>query len=303
MNDILIIGAGTAGLSAALYAARAGKSVLVLEGNNCGGQIVNSPEVENYPGITKVSGYEFTAQLRKQAEDIGAKIESAMATELVSKGNIFEVRAGEQSYDSKALILACGAVNRNLGLEGEKRLTGNGVSYCAVCDGAFFKGRDVAVVGGGNTALEDAIFLSEYCNCVYVIHRKDHFRGETSQVNILTKKKNVTLLMETVVTTLCGDDKLKGIHIKNTSTNIVSDLQIQGLFVAIGQMPQNDWLGEQIEKDASGYIVANESCETNMPGVYVAGDCRTKKVRQLVTAASDGAVAAITACEYIEKIP
>lgn len=297
MYDIIIIGAGTAGLTAALYGARAGKKVLVLEEKINGGQIVNSPEVENYPGIRHISGFQFIQELQQQAEAVGAEIVNRGAERLVDQGERKIVMTGGKLYESRTAILSTGVVRRKLGLEREDELTGCGVSYCAVCDGAFYRDKRVAVVGGGNTALEDAHFLSAHCKRVYLIHRRDRFRGEARLVNALLKKDNVELVLETTVTALRGEGHLESLQVKNVRTNVVSELAVNGLFVAIGQKPRNEQFSGVVSLDGQGYIQADESCRTDAAGIFAAGDCRTKKVRQLVTAAADGAVAALAACE------
>ncbi len=316
MYDIIIVGAGTAGLSAAIYATRAGKRVLVLEEKNYGGQIVNTPEIENYPGIAKISGFEFATNLYKQAISLGAeirmekvnRIENSKRQEYDFDGvgmvpcgepiDVKVVRTDEDNYCCSALILATGAKNRPLGVEGEQQLIGAGISYCATCDGMFFKGKNVAVVGGGNTALEDANFLSNYCNKVYVIHRRDEFRGEERLATRIRQKDNVELIMNSKVIALKGEGQLQGVVLENTIDKATSELNIDGLFVAIGQMPDNERYSNLVELDNLGYIVAGEDCKTSEPGIFAAGDCRTKTVRQLTTAAADGAVAALAACEF-----
>lgn len=291
--DIVIIGAGTAGLSAAIYGVRAGKRVLVLEEKAYGGQIINTPEVENYPGIAKISGFEFATNLYNQAKGLGATIKFERAVEIKEKVVITD--AGE--YICKSVIIATGAKNRPLGVDREKELIGAGISYCATCDGMFFRGKDVVVVGGGNTALEDAHFLSNYCNKVYVMHRRDQFRGESKLVDRIKSKDNVELVLNSKVVELLGDDAVSGIVVENTLDGKRSELACQGVFVAIGQMPDNERFGNVVALDNQGYIVAGEDCKTSCEGIYAAGDCRTKKVRQLTTAAADGAVAALAACE------
>ncbi len=300
LYDIIIIGAGTAGLSAALYGARAGKSVLVLEEKVNGGQIVNSPEVENYPGIRRISGFQFIQELQQQAEECGAVIVNGQVEKLVDQGGRKVVMTCDGLYEGRSAILCTGVVQRKLGLEREKELTGSGVSYCAVCDGAFYRDKRVAVVGGGNTALEDALYLSQYCKMVYVIHRRDRFRGETRLVNLLLKKKNVEFILESTVVSLKGEASLESIRIKNVRTNIIDECVVNGVFVAIGQEPKNERFGGVVSLDEKGYIRADESCRTDAEGIFAAGDCRRKTVRQLVTAASDGAVAALGACEFLQ---
>lgn len=304
MYDIIIIGAGTAGLSAAIYGVRAGKKVLILEEKNYGGQIINSPEIENYPGIRKISGYEFAKNLFEQATELGAEYRQERVTGIKDNGEKKEVLSKaasgeEKNYDTRTVILATGVKRRMLGVEREEELIGAGVSYCATCDGMFFRGREVAVVGGGNTALEDAMFLSGYCKKVYVIHRRQEFRGEDKMVQNLKEKENVTFLLNSVVTKLQGDKMLEGILLKDVRTGKEQDLKVSGVFVAIGQIPDNEAFADLVETDETGYIQASEDCETKVPGIYTAGDCRTKAVRQLATAASDGAVAALAACEYM----
>lgn len=299
MYDIIIVGAGTAGLSAAIYGVRAGKSVLVLEGETYGGQIVNSMEVANYPGIKMTSGFEFATNLYEQATELGAEVEYEKVIRVEDEGDVKTVVTEDSVYEAKAVILATGAKNRPLGLEKEKEFIGSGVSYCATCDGAFFKGKKVAVAGGGNTALEDAMFLSNYCETVYLVHRRDEFRGEEKLVEALKGKGNVEFVLNVNILSLLGENKLEGILVEDKNTKEQKEIAVSGLFVAIGQIPKNEAFAGLVELDRGGYIVAGENCKTNVPGIFVAGDCRTKTVRQLATAASDGAVAALAACEYI----
>ncbi|MCR5249983.1 MAG: thioredoxin-disulfide reductase [Lachnospiraceae bacterium] len=298
MHDIVIVGAGTAGLSAAIYAQRAGKNVLLLEQLSYGGQIINTPEVENYPGIKSISGFDFATGLYEQAMALGAKMESAQVTGIVD-GSEKKVLTKNGEYPCKAVILATGAKNRPLGLARESELIGNGVSYCATCDGAFFRKRPVAVNGGGNTALEDALFLSNYCSKVYLVHRRDAFRGEAKQVEQLRAKENVEFVLNATISRLIGDDGLSAIEVTDKLSGEKREIEVDGLFIAIGQMPENQAFAPLIRLDASGYIEAGEDCKTNIEGIYAAGDCRTKTVRQLTTAAADGAVAALAACSYI----
>lgn len=301
MYDIIIVGAGTAGLSAAIYGVRAGKSVLVLESKTYGGQIINSPEVENYPGIAKTSGFEFATALYEQAEGLGAEIEFEEVVRVEKQGADFVVYTEDREIPCHSVVLATGAKNRPLGVEREEMMIGAGVSYCATCDGAFFRGKKTAVVGGGNTALEDAEFLSNFCEKVYVIHRRDEFRGEQWLVNALVKKENVEFVMDSVVTELIGERSVEGVRVKNVKTDEVRELDVNGVFVAIGQMPDNQAFESIVELDKGGYIKGQEDCKTSCEGIFVAGDCRTKVVRQLATAAADGAVAGLAACEYINK--
>lgn len=297
--DIVIVGAGTAGLSAAIYAVRAGKSVIVLEATTHGGQIVNTPEVENYPGIQKISGFEFANNLYKQAKSLGAEViyEKVIGIEVNGEEKI--VHTAKEDYQAKAVILATGAKNRPLGLEHEKEWIGAGISYCATCDGMFYRGKDVAVAGGGNTALENAIFLTNYCRKVYLIHRRDAFRGEEKLLQTLKEKPNVEFVLNANITRLIGEDGVDGVEVEDKNTHEKRVIDVMGLFVAIGQMPENSEFINVVDLDKGGYIEAKEDCKTKTKGIFTAGDCRTKKVRQLATAASDGAIAALAACEYI----
>ena len=295
MYDVIIIGAGPAGLTAAIYLGRAGKKVLMLEKNVYGGQIVNSKEVENYPAISKISGFEFSNNLYNQAKNFGAELKYETVVNLTKDK---EVTTNRGKYQAKSIIIATGLSNRTLEIDGVDSFIGRGISYCATCDGNFFKDKVVAVVGGGNTALEDAIFLSNICKKVYIIHRRTTFRGEKILQDILNKKENVEFVLNSNVVKINGNELLESIII-NTN-NEEKELQIDGLFLAIGQIPNNSYI-DIIDLDEKGYAIANEDCKTNIDGIYVAGDFRTKKVRQLVTAASDGATAAINAIEYIER--
>ena len=307
MADVIIIGAGPAGLSAAIYIQRAGKQAMVLEAMSFGGQIVNTPEVENYPGIAKISGFDFAMALYEQATSLGAEIvfDKALGIEVIEA----EAEGGKPmkriltesgtAYEAPAVILATGAKNRKLGLHREQELTGNGVSYCATCDGAFYKGKAVAVNGGGNTALEDALFLSNYCSKVYVIHRREGFRGEPNSLEALRAKENVEFVLNATVTDLIGEPKLSAVEVTDKVSGEKKQLPVEGLFIAIGQEPENHEFENVVALDPMGYISAGEDCVTGTPGVFTAGDCRTKAVRQLTTAASDGAVAALAACSYI----
>lgn len=298
INDIIVIGAGTAGLTCAIYGLRAGKSVLVLEEKMYGGQIVNTPSVENYPGYKNISGFEFANNLYEQAKALGMEYINEKVTGIKTyseKNGLRAVVTEKGTYETRAVVIATGAKNRMLGLEREKELTGKGVSYCATCDGAFFKGRAAAVVGGGNTALEDALFLSNYCSKVYVIHRREEFRGDKSDVDKLKTKENVELVLNSTVEELLGENTLNGVNVRNVNDNTLTKLSVDGLFVAVGQVPDNESFREAVKLDDKGYIVAGEDCRTGTDGIFAAGDCRTKGVRQLVTAAGDGAVAGLEA--------
>lgn len=300
MYDIVIIGGGTAGLTSAIYASRANKKVLILEALNVGGQIVNSKKVDNYPGLYHVSGYDYSMKLLEQAKDLGAEIEYERAVDLLT-GDHLTVVTEKNKYECKECILALGVVSRKLNLENEENLTGKGVSYCATCDGIFYKGKDVAVNGGGNTALDDALYLSDIANKVYLIHRRDEFRGSSATVNKLKKKGNVEFILNSNVTKLNGKDKLESIEVTNTNGD-KKELNVNALFVAIGEIPENNNIVDIIDTDERGYIIAkDDEMHTNIDHVYVAGDIREKGLRQLVTAASDGAVAAVTAIRELNK--
>ena len=301
MYDIAIVGAGPAGLSAAIYAQRAGKKTVLFEAYTYGGQIINTPKIENYPGIKDISGFDYATGLFDQALSFGAEIvfEQVIA---VNKSDCFVITTTAGTYEAQAVIIATGAKNRHLGLEKEEALTGRGISYCATCDGAFFKGKNVAVNGGGNTAIEDATFLSGYCSKVYVIHRREGFRAEEGSLQALREKDNVEFVLNATITDLIGEDKLSAVVVTDKLSGQTREIAVDGLFIAIGQVPDNAVFSEIAELDQSGYVLSGEDCTTKTPGLFTAGDCRTKHVRQLVTAASDGAVAALAACSYIDKL-
>ena len=303
MFDIVIIGAGTAGLSAAIYASRAGKSALVLEGKAYGGQIINTPDIENYPGIAHISGFDFATGLYNQAKALGAVVKMQQALRITKADGRFLVETRRETHEAKAVILATGAKNRPLGLEKEEALIGRGISYCATCDGMFYRGKTVAVNGGGNTAVEDAMFLTGYCEKVYLIHRRDAFRADEKEVERLREKENVEFVLDSVVEALEETDgRLSGIRVKNVKSGESSELPVAGLFIAIGQVPDNGAFQDLVDLDEKGYIIAGEDLKTKTEGVFTAGDCRTKEVRQLTTAASDGAVAALAASKYIDAL-
>ena len=299
MYDIIIVGAGPAGLTAAIYARRASKKVLVLEAKNYGGQIINTLDIENYPVERHISGFDFATKLYNQAKDLGAEIIFEKVIE-IKDNKEKEVITTKNKYTTKTIILATGSENRKLGLDNEDELIGKGISYCATCDGAFYKNKDVAVVGGGNTALEDALYLSDIANKVYLIHRRDEFRGVESTLNLLKEKKNVEFIYNSNITKIISEDRLNSIEITNKDGSI-KEINISGLFIAIGRIPENQNFEKIMKMDKAGYIIAGENCNTNIPGIFVAGDNRTKEVRQLVTATSDGAVSATEAIKYINN--
>ena len=300
LYDILIVGGGPAGLTAATYARRAGKSVLVIEKNAFGGQITWSPKVENFPGFLSLSGTELGDRLLEQAMEQGAEVElDEVVGVSVDADGVKTVRceSGAQ-FQGRALIIAVGAKPRMLGLPREEALVGNGVCFCAVCDGAFYAGQDVAVCGGGNAALQDALLLSEKCRRVTLIHRRGSFRGEQKLVEALSKRDNVDFVLNASVTGLLGEDELRGIVI--TQNGETWELPVTGLFIAVGHQPDNAVFASLMELDAAGYAASGEDCRTRSAGVFVAGDCRAKQVRQLTTAAADGSVAALAACRVLD---
>lgn len=300
MYDLIIVGSGPAGLTAAIYARRAEKSVLVIEKETFGGEITHSPKVENYPGFAELSGNELAEKLLEQAMGLGAEIEMDTITGVEGQGP-FTVRGENADYEGKTLIIASGSKHRRLGVPGEEELTGNGVSYCAVCDGPFYSGRSVAVIGGGNSALQQAVMMSEYCTKVTICQNLDFLTGEQKLQDILAKRENVEVILGVTVDHLEGDEALSAVVLNKTATGEKITVKPDGLFVAVGQAPENKPFESVCELDQWGYIVSDESCTTKTPGVYAAGDCRTKSIRQIVTATGDGAVAALAACRYLEQ--
>ena len=300
MYDVIIIGGGPAGLTAAIYARRAGLSALVLEASVCGGQIVNSPQVDNYPALPNVPGWQFATQLQGQAESLGAEILTAQAQSIEKSDRCFSVSTSSGQEECRTVIIANGAAPRRLDCPGADEYFGRGVSACATCDGAFFRGKDTVVVGGGNTAFEDAEYLSALCSSVTLINRRAQFRADEQNVESLRSRENVTIMTPWVPVEVTGDgSRVTGLRIKNTDTNEEQVLSVSGVFAAIGVQPDNRRFEGLVELDPSGYIVAGEDCLTATPGVFAAGDTRTKKLRQLVTAASDGAMAANQAAAFI----
>ena len=299
MKDIIIIGGGIAGLTAAVYAGRSGKSVLLFERKSYGGQISQSHAVENYPGFKNISGAELSMNLRSQAETFGCEFSNESVNEVID-GKTKKVTTNKGEYEGKAVIFALGAEPRKSGLENEKELIGRGLSYCAVCDGNFFRGRDTMVVGGGSTAVQDALYLAEICKKVYVVHRRDAFRAEESLVAKLREKENVEFVLDSVLVSATASPILKSVTVKNVKTEKEREIAVNGLFLAIGQVPATKEFGDILPLDEYGYVLADETCKVS-EGIYVAGDCRKKLVRQLTTAAADGTVAATLACEELDK--
>ena len=302
MYDIIIIGAGPAGLTAAIYARRANKSVLLLDKAAFGGQITFSPKIENYPGFESISGSELADKMVEQALSQGADVEVENAIGIRNNGDTKTVLTEDgNEYECRAVILACGAKHRHLGLENEEKFIGDGISFCAVCDGAFYANKTVALIGGGNSALQEAILLSETCKKVYVIQNLDFLTGEKRLQEILEKKENVEVICGTVVSAIADTPEFSSITLKRVSDGSTSELALDGMFVAIGLVPENDAFSDLADLDAAGYIDSAENCLTKTPGVFAAGDCRKKAVRQVATAIADGAVAAIAACRYLEN--
>lgn len=304
MYDIIVVGAGPAGLTAALYARRADKTVLVIEKETFGGQITYSPRVENYPGFIQMSGNEFADKLIEQVMEQGAEIELDTVTGISGQSGDFTVHATGSEYKAKSVIIAAGSKHRQLGIERENHFIGEGVSYCAVCDGAFYKDKTVAVIGGGNTALQEAVLLSDTCKHVYVVQNLDFLTGEERLVYELRKKNNVTIILSAVVKELLGEKSLTGIVIEHQPEGQLQTLPLDGIFVAIGQQPENGPFESVLSLNDNGYIKAGEDClpENAVKGIFTAGDCRTKSVRQITTATADGAVAALAACRFVDEI-
>ena len=304
MYDIIIIGAGPAGLTAAIYARRAEKSVLVIEKDTFGGQITSSPKVENYPGFSSISGNELADRLIEQTIEQGAMIELDRVVGIEGTPGNYIVKGESKSYEGRSVIIATGSHHRTLGIEGESRLTGSGVSYCAVCDGAFFRGQSVAVIGGGNSALQDAVLLSDGCERVYVVQNLAYLTGENRLKNILLERPNVEIIYSSIVTRIVGNETRRSIEIQNTENGERRQLVVEGMFVCIGQKPENEPFEGVVKLDQRGYITADEGCIPygSPDGIFVAGDCRTKEIRQVTTATSDGAVAALAAIRFLDEL-
>lgn len=297
MYDIIIVGAGPSGLTAALYALRANKKVLVFEAKTYGGQIINATVVENYPGIDAISGVDLATNMYNQVVKLGAEFKFEMVKKITKEKKVI---TNSGTYSAKAIILATGAENRRLNLPGEVEYIGKGISYCATCDGNFYKNKDVAVVGGGNTALEDALYLSNICNKVYLIHRRESFRAEDRYIEEVKLNDNIELILNSTVTELNGDSLLESITVKDKDDNS-RNLKIEALFIAVGQQPKNELFADVIELDEKGYIKVHDDVYTNCSGIYACGDTREKELKQLTTAVSDGSLAATIAIREMEK--
>lgn len=301
--DVVIIGSGPAGLAAAIYAQRSELKNIVIEKTGIsGGQIINTYEVDNYPGTPGISGFDLSDKFREHCDRLNTTFITGEVVGFKLEDDIKVVTLDDGTqYRSKTVVIASGGQPRHLNVPGEARLSGLGASYCATCDGAFFKNRVVAVVGGGDVAVEDAIFLSRICEKVYVIHRRDEFRALKSSVNKLLSNSNVTVLWDSVVEQINGTEIVESLDIKNVKTDEKSNIEVSGVFIAVGYVPNSQIYKDIVAIDGSGYIIAGENCETNLPGVFAAGDIRTKDLRQIITAASDGANAVTAVERYLNS--
>ena len=301
MYDIIIIGSGPAGLSAAIYAQRACLDTIVIEKNGIsGGQVLNTWEVDNYPGFPGVTGFELSRQFREHANKLGARVVQDEVVQVELSGNVKKVVCEEETYEARCVILASGAHHRTLEVPGEEELRGAGVSYCATCDGAFFRGRTVAVVGGGDAALEDAIFLARMCEKVYIVHRRDKLRGAKRLQERLQALENIEFVWNSETVAIEGNAQVEALRLRQTKTGEEKRLDVDGVFIAVGIAPESDLYAGQLELDEQGYIRADESGQTSVPGVFAAGDVRTKALRQILTAASDGANCVASAERYLQ---
>lgn len=300
--DVIVLGAGPAGLAAGIYGKRAGFNILVLDTSSIsGGQILNTYEIDNYPGFPGVSGTQLADAMKNHCEKLGVEFARGKVSSIIDKGETKELITKKQSFEAKTVIIATGASNRKLGCPGEEELSGLGVSYCATCDGAFFKGKTVAVVGGGDVALEDAIYLSRFCTKVYLIHRRDEFRGAKVLQDKVNSIDNIVIIYDTVVNSIEGTASVESINIHNNKTEENSALKVDGIFIAVGTVPNTGFLSDLVAVDSKGYIVADETCKTSREGIYAAGDVRTKQLRQVITATADGANAITSIQHYFQK--
>lgn len=303
--DVAIIGGGPAGLTAGIYAARAGKSTAVIERGLIGGQITFTDSIDNFPAAPGMNGAEYAMKIQSQAESFGAEIIMDEITEVTApetEGGTFKIKGNSDEYEATAVVLATGLDNRKMGISGEDGLISRGISFCAVCDGAFFRNKEVAVYGGGNTAVEDAAFLANICSKVTIIHRRDRFRAEQAVVDELKALDNVEFVMTSNVVGVNGDKALESITVKNNETGETRDIDVSALFVAIGKIPNGKPFANLVATDEAGYFDIGETCEAGTPGVFVAGDGRSKELKQLTTAVSDGSIAATKACHYVDRM-
>ncbi len=301
MYDVAIIGEGPAGMTAAIYATRAGLKTVVIEKAFSGGQMSVTPEIDNYPGFESISGFELAMNMSNHAKKLGAEVIRADVADFDFKAGDNTIKTASGEIKTKTVILALGASHRKLDVPGEEKYTGLGVSYCATCDGNFFRNREVCVIGGGNTALEDALYLSKICTKVYLIHRRDAFRGFDALSKRIFETENIIPVLDSVVEEICGDERVSSIKVKNLKTSEISDIPVSGCFIAVGMIPNTDLIKEKVTLTESGHIAAGEDTETNLPGVFAAGDIRKKISYQIITAAADGAVAAARAGAYIAE--
>ena len=301
MYDIIIVGAGPSGMTAAIYACIARKKVLILEKSVYGGQIVNAHKIKNYPGFEEISGYEFANKLYSQVKNFNPEIKFEEVIEIKSNEDVKEVITQKGNYIAKSVIIATGSKNRKLNLKNEDELLGKGISYCATCDGTFYKDKVVAITGGGNSAIDDALYLSDIVKKIYVIYRQKDFKFESINLDKLKSKNNVEFILNSNIVDIKGNDKLESISVKENDTNEEKDIKVDGLFIAIGHIPVSSMCKNIVETDDSGYIIAMEDCKTNVEGIFASGDVRVKDVRQLTTACSDGTIAALNALKYISK--
>ena len=303
MRDVIIIGSGPAGMGAAIYGKRAGLDTLVLDGSGMsGGQVTQTYEVDNYLGLPGVNGFDMAMTFQAHMEKLGAQFEMGMVTGIAKKDGYFEVSAEGNVYETKTVILATGASHNKLMVPGEEELAGMGVSYCATCDGAFFRGKTTMVVGGGDVAIEDAIFLARGCEKVYLVHRRDELRGAKILQDSLMSMPNVEIIWDSVVQEIQGEEQVEQVKILNRKTGKETEIKVDGIFIAVGIHPNTECFSDLVQTDDKGYIVAGESCETSIPGIFVAGDTRTKELRQIITAVADGANAVNSVQKYLLTI-
>ena len=299
MYDIIIIGAGPAGMTAALYATQARKKVLLFEKDTYGGQILKANKIKNYPGFNEISGFDFATNLYNQLTNLNVEIKFEEVLEIKTNNDFKEVITKKGNYLCKSVIISAGAKNRKLNLNNEDNLIGKGVSYCTTCDGMLFKEKTVAVYGGGNSAIDGAIYLSDICKKVYLIYRKENFKVDNNNINILKEKNNIEIIFNTTIIDLVGENELEAIKLKTNENE--KTLGVDGLFIEIGYIPVTEMCNNLINTNSKGYIVSNENCTTNIDGIFVAGDIRVKDIRQLTTACSDGTIAALSACKYVNN--
>lgn len=303
LYDLIIVGSGPAGLTAAIYATRAQKNVLVIEKEAYGGLITHSPKVENYPGVASISGLDLASNMVNQAMDLNVNFDFGEITKITKENNIFTLYSNDsRTFNGLSVILATGSTHRKLNLANEDRLVGKGISYCAVCDGPFYAKQDVAIIGGGNSAMQEAILLSSYCQSVTMIQNLSCLTGEKDLEEQIKKTPNIKVIYNTIVTALNGDNRLRSIEIENTTTNEKQLLEFDGIFVAVGHVANNEAFKEYLDLDEQGFIKTDELCHSKLDGLFVAGDCVSKKIRQIVTATSDGAIASLQAIRYLDNL-